>query len=222
MMAARSLPEKYVSIDVECVSTGPRHDARAVALVAVIDQDERVLLKKKVKPKEKVMSYLTPLTGIREGDLDDGEPLEKVVAEVKGLLGSDVVLVGQIVKSDVLWLQLREGKDYESTVELGDLFKTYNPRYERDNFFSLSHEANTLLRFTLHAHDQVTDAKACILLFKKYYANSAMPSKSCCTPVPLPPGLSRTTTAGRVCAWRHTCPPSASAELPPKRLPKLV
>ena len=146
MMAARSLPEKYVSIDVECVATGPRHDARAVALVAVIDQDERVLLKKKVKPKEKVMSYLTPLTGIREGDLDDGEPLEKVVAEVKGLLGSDVVLVGQIVKSDILWLQLREGKDYESTVELGDLFKTYNPRYERDNFFSLSHEANILLR----------------------------------------------------------------------------
>ena len=145
-MATRSLPEKYVSIDVECVATGPRHDARAVALVAVMDQDERVLLEKKVKPKEKVMSYLTPLTGIREGNLDDGEPLEKVVAEVKGLLGSDVVLVGQGVKSDVVWLQLREGKDYESTVELGDLFKTYNPRYERDNFFSLSHEANTLLR----------------------------------------------------------------------------
>ena len=144
-MAALSLPEKYVSVDVECVATGPRHDARAVALVAVIDQDERVLLKKKVKPKEKVMSYLTPLTGIREGDLDDGEPLEKVVAEVKGLLGPDIVLVGQGVKNDILWLQLREGEDYESTVELGELFRTYNQRFGSYNIFSLRHEANTLL-----------------------------------------------------------------------------
>ena len=72
---SRSLPEKYVCIDVECVATGRRHDARSVALVAIVDQDERVLLKKKVKPIEKIVSYLTPLTGLREGDLDDGEQL---------------------------------------------------------------------------------------------------------------------------------------------------
>ena len=145
-MAARSLPEKFVSIYVECVATGRRHDALAVAEVAVMDQDECVLLEKKVKPKEKVMSYLTPLTGIREGDLDDGEPLEKVVTEVKGLLGPDVVLVGQCARYDVAYLQLREGEDYKSVVELSELFKTFNPRYGDHNFYSLKHEANTLLR----------------------------------------------------------------------------
>ena len=56
-MASRSLPEKYVSIDVECVATGRRHNARSVALVAIVDQDERVLLMKKVKPSETIVSF---------------------------------------------------------------------------------------------------------------------------------------------------------------------
>ena len=144
-MAACSLPEKYMSVDVECVATGIRHDARSVALVAVVDQDERVLLKKKVKQTQAVVSYLTPLTGIRAGDLDDGEPLESVLVEVKRLLGPDVVLVGQGIKSDVTWLHLRQGEDFQSAVDLGEVFKTFNPRYSNYNFFSLSHEANTLL-----------------------------------------------------------------------------
>ena len=144
-MATRSLPVKFVSVDVECVATGRRHDARSVALVAVVDQEERVLFRKKVKPSEEVVSYITPLTGLRAGDLDDGEPLETVLEEVKGVLGPDVVLVGQGIKNDVVWLKLSEGKDYKSTVELGELFKTFNPRYSSYNYFSLSHEANTLL-----------------------------------------------------------------------------
>ena len=203
-MAARSLPEKFVSVDVECVATGKRHDARAVSLVAVVDKNERVLLKKKVKPVEPVVSYLTPLTGLRAGDLDDGDSLESAIAEVRALLGPDVVLVGQGVKSDVEWLQLREGVDYERTIELAELFKTYNPRYSNYSYFSLSHEANTLLGqgafgmggaelrmrkccynncfvsasvpagFIADQHDPATDAKASVQLFKKYYANSAL------------------------------------------------
>ena len=101
----------YVSIDVECVATGRCHDARSVALVAIVDQDERVLLMKKVKPSETIVSFLTPLTGLREGDLEDGEQLSSVLEEVKRLLGPDVVLVGQGVKNDVNWLNLREGED---------------------------------------------------------------------------------------------------------------
>ena len=53
-------------------ATGRRHDARSVALVVVVDQEERGLFKKKVKPTEEVVSYLTPLTGLRADDLDDG------------------------------------------------------------------------------------------------------------------------------------------------------
>ena len=154
-MASRSLPEKYVSIDVECVATGRRHDARSVALVAIVDQYEQVLLMKKVKPSETIVSFLTPLTGLGEGDLEDGEQLSSVLEEVKRLLGPDVPLVGQGVKNDVNWLNLREGEDYSSTVELGELFKTYNPRFSNYNYFSLSHEANTLLHSGIYLYTAI-------------------------------------------------------------------
>ena len=93
-LLARFQRNNYVSVDIECVATGHRHDDRAVALVAVVGQHERVLLRKKVKPKEKIMSYFMPLTGLREGDLDDGEELGSVLAAVKSVLGPDLVLVG--------------------------------------------------------------------------------------------------------------------------------
>ena len=35
---AHSFPEKYVSVDVECIATGKRHDDREVCYIAVVDQ----------------------------------------------------------------------------------------------------------------------------------------------------------------------------------------
>ena len=139
-----------MSVDVECVATGQRHDARAVCSIVLVDQHETILLRKTVKPDKPVKSYLTPLTGVRQGDLDNGASLESAIAEVKRLLGPDVVLVGQGIKSDIGWLQLVEGTDYCRSVDLGDMFKTYNPRYGKDFYFSLMHEANTLLRRGIH------------------------------------------------------------------------
>ena len=145
-MARRSDRQLYIALDVECVATGRRHDDRSVCLVAIVDENENVILKRKVKPDKPIISYLTPLTGVSRGDLDDGKKLSDVLAEVKALLGPDVVLVGQGTKSDIKWLQLEQGKDYDSVVDLGEMFKAYNSRYGNFSFFSLSHEANTLLR----------------------------------------------------------------------------
>lgn len=136
----------YISIDVECVATGRSHNAREVCSVAVVDTKENVLLLKKVKPKSPVMSYLTPLTGLRQGDLEDAESLSDVIHEVKALLGPEVVLVGQGIQSDITWLELKQGTDYASAIDLGVMFKAYNSRYRNYSFFSLSHEANTLIR----------------------------------------------------------------------------
>ena len=141
-----STSKRYIALDVECVATGRRHDDRDVCLVAVVDANEKVILKRKVKPEKPIVSYLTPLTGLQRGDLDDGMRLSVVLREVKALLGSDVVLVGQGVKSDIKWLQLVQGRDYDSVVDLGEMFKVYNSRYGNYSYYSLSHEANTLIR----------------------------------------------------------------------------
>ena len=139
--------KRYISLDVECVATGKRHDHddRDVCFVAVVDDDEKVLLKKKVKPEKRIVSYLTPLTGFHAGDLEDAEKLSDVIADVKRILGPDVVLIGQNVQSDIKWLHLQEGTDFGGKVELSVMFRAYNRRNGKDFTFSLQHEANTLL-----------------------------------------------------------------------------
>ena len=140
-----ALPREYYSVDVECVATGRRHDDRSVAFVALVDQNERLLYKEKVRVDKPIMSYLTPLTGLRRGDLDYGKSLDTVIKDIKRFLGPNAVLVGQGVKSDIGWLHLQEGIDFKSSVDLGDFFKVYNPRYNNYSHFSLQHEANILL-----------------------------------------------------------------------------
>jgi len=51
------------SIDVECVATGMKHDARSVAQIALVDGNEQPVLNLYVRPEEEVVSYLAPLTG---------------------------------------------------------------------------------------------------------------------------------------------------------------
>ena len=144
-MTGDVMPEKYFGIDVECVATGIRHDARSVALVAVVDKYERQIFKKKVKVHKHIVSYLTPLTGLHPGDLDNGEDLADVIRDVKAILSSDAVIIGQRIQSDIKWLELKEGIDFKFGVDLGQFFKTYNPRSGSYTYFSLRHEATTLL-----------------------------------------------------------------------------
>ncbi len=138
--------KRYMSVDVEYVATGKRHDARDVCSVAVVDGEEKTLLSKMVKPEKPVVSYLTPLTGVREGDLDNGEALSDVIAQVKAILGPDVILVGQNIQIDIDRLELQQGEDYSTYIDLSDMFKVYHPRYGNFNYFTLKHEANILIK----------------------------------------------------------------------------
>ena len=144
-MASGSSGKRYMSVDVECVATGIYHDARGVCSIVVVDGQERILLTKMVKPDKPVVNYLTPLTGVREGDLDNGEALSDVLAQVKSLLGPDVILVGQGIQINIDRLSLQKGKDYSDYIDLGEMFKTYNSRYKNYSYFSLRHETNTLI-----------------------------------------------------------------------------
>ena len=134
-----------MSVDVECVATGRGHSDRGVCRVAVVDENERVLLNEYVKPEGRIVSYLTPVTGVREGDLDNAKSLQTVLAQVYALLSPDVTLVGQRIASDIAWLQLKEGVHYKGVIDLAQVFAAYNHRYKNMNYFSLQHEANTLL-----------------------------------------------------------------------------
>ncbi len=138
--------EKCFGIELECVATGLRHDQRAVARIIIVNQSEKVILNCTVKVQSKIFSYLTPLTGLKEGDLDRGIPFEDAVCEVKKVLGPEVILIGQGIDYNIQLLHLIQGVSYQKYVHLGEMFKSNRPPYGRVTYFTLRHEANVLLQ----------------------------------------------------------------------------
>ena len=165
-----------MSVDVECVATGRGHSDRGVCRVAVVDEKEHVLLNEYVKPDARIVSYFTPITGVQRGDLDNAKSLETVLAQVYAHLSPNVTLVGQAIAGDIGWLQLKQGEHYKDVIDLSEVFAAYNPRYKNMNYFSLQHEANTLLDgeglIDAGPHNPANDCIASIRLYKKYCVES--------------------------------------------------
>lgn len=193
MELATPTGHRVVSVDVECVANGKGHNDRCVARVAVVgmppaghplhradqspakvDHMLHVLLDEVVAPPEgtKIVSFLTPLTGMTEAHFSTAKPLAEVQAALLTLLGPDVILVGQGIQGDIDWLQLQAGRDYATAVDLAEIFKAYNPRYANFSFFTLRHEATVLLgpgtRASTEEHCPVDDAQASIRLYHRY------------------------------------------------------
>lgn len=162
---------KVFSFDVECVAIGKGHETtdRSPCSVALVDGDGQVLFKTLIKPKEKVQSYLTPLTGVTRSDLEKGIALEEAIEKIKQLLPKDALIVGQSIASDLAWMKLTRGVDYADTVDIAEMFKGFNARYGTYSFHTLQHEALVLLgkRPSATAHDPAWDAQVSVELYKK-------------------------------------------------------
>jgi len=164
---------RLFSVDCECVADGRGHNARALSLVAVVDENSKTVYKSPVAVTN-VVSYLTRITGQKQGDLEGAPSAATVQAQVKALLGPDVLIVGQSVQSDLDWLKLIKGVDYQDSFDLADKFKAFNPKYQNYSHFSLQHEARTLLSGMSHqshqAHDPALDAKWSMDLYRMFFA----------------------------------------------------
>ena len=159
---------RYIALDVECVANGRGHSARIPATVSLVDHDGKVLQDAKIAV-DNVHSYLTPLTGLSPSYFADARPLSTVLAETHALLGPDVVLVGQHPKSDIDWLQLKEGTHYKEVIDIAHFFKQLNRRYANYSFRSLQHTAQELLKIDMSgSHSATKDALASMKLYRLY------------------------------------------------------
>lgn len=158
--------EDVFSLDVECVAVGRTHEKsdREPCSLALVNGFGRNVMHTLIKPVKPVVSYLTPFTGLREGDLDTDSSisLKRAVAELKGHLSRRSILVGQNPEGDAEWMRLRRGADFQGLVDLSEVFTN-----DRGMVFSLRHEALALLGKDAPAgtHDPSWDAAVSMDLY---------------------------------------------------------
>eukprot|EP00445_Apocalathium_hangoei_P010098 CAMPEP_0203884918 /NCGR_PEP_ID=MMETSP0359-20131031/28923_1 /ASSEMBLY_ACC=CAM_ASM_000338 /TAXON_ID=268821 /ORGANISM="Scrippsiella Hangoei, Strain SHTV-5" /LENGTH=356 /DNA_ID=CAMNT_0050805455 /DNA_START=19 /DNA_END=1086 /DNA_ORIENTATION=- len=167
-LAAPSHPlENVFCFDVECVATGTSHlkSDREPCSMALVDGFGETVLYTLIRPTRPVASYLTPFTGLKEGDLEGSSAIDmaRAIRELKECLSPKAVIVGQNPEGDAEWMQLKEGEDFESMIDLAEVFA--NTKGMR---FSLRHEALVLLgrEAAEGVHDPCWDALASVDLYK--------------------------------------------------------
>ncbi|CAF1039470.1 unnamed protein product [Adineta steineri] len=162
---------QVLSIDVECVATGFSHLDRAPCSVAIVNDRCEILFDSLIKPDKPVVSDLFSFTGVRKTDLHHAPSFDEVIKKVHSFFTPTTLIVGQSIMSDVNWMKLQEGVHYSTLIDLGDEFRTFDPKYGSNKYFSLAHEAEVLLKIDLNAtgsHIARDDAKASIKLYNKY------------------------------------------------------
>jgi hypothetical protein len=91
------------------------------------------------------------------------------MALLRETLPPNAILVGQNIQSDVHWLQLAEGVDYHSFIDLATLFRVWDLNKSAYITFSQDHTASVWLGLPQRAHhDAMTDAAISIALFNAY------------------------------------------------------
>eukprot|EP00401_Gymnodinium_catenatum_P076919 CAMPEP_0117544296 /NCGR_PEP_ID=MMETSP0784-20121206/45499_1 /TAXON_ID=39447 /ORGANISM="" /LENGTH=328 /DNA_ID=CAMNT_0005341093 /DNA_START=44 /DNA_END=1028 /DNA_ORIENTATION=+ len=134
--------------------------------VALVDGIGKLLYESLILPEQPIVSYLTPFTGLRDGDLErrGALPLSQVVQALRRILPRSAVLVGQCPQGDIEWLGLKKGVDFADTVDLAEVF-----RGSRGVACSLRHEAFVLLGKTPPPghHDPRWDAAVSMELYHK-------------------------------------------------------
>jgi len=120
------------SLDVECAAIGYTHlkKDRTPVMFSLVDGEGKTILKEKVKPNKTIVSYMTPWTRIsKKKDLEDGMSLEQATKLLKSKLPSNAILVGQRIIGDIEWMNLSQSKDFQESVDLAEVFKSWHPKY---------------------------------------------------------------------------------------------
>lgn len=76
--------------------------------IAVVSDQLEVLLDSYVKPSCKISSWMSNLHGIEEKHVDSAPSIEQVLSDLRKILSSDCILVGQSIASDVAYLNLKQ------------------------------------------------------------------------------------------------------------------
>ncbi|XP_067119607.1 RNA exonuclease 4-like [Centruroides vittatus] len=153
---------KVVAMDCEMVGVGEDGKDSMLARVSIVNSLGFCIYDKYVKPKETITDYRTAVSGIRPGDLKDGEEFEVVQKEVYDIL-KQRILVGHAVNNDLKVLYLDHPKSKIRDTSRYKYFRSLT----RGKTPSLKTLAREVLKVKIQEgeHNSVQDAQAAMRLY---------------------------------------------------------
>jgi len=143
----------YLSVVVECVATGRTHNDRAVAHVALVDEELNVALNIYIKPDEDVVSYLQIITQLDKETIDKyGFEADEAMRIIREAIPPDCCLVGHNVARHIGRLGLKKGVHYRDSLDLKECWRVWNKNFSDYTKFSLNHESSVLLNLRSSGH----------------------------------------------------------------------
>ena len=159
---------RYVAIDCEMVGVGPYpHRESSLARVSAVNYDGEQVYDSYVKQKEEVSDWRTHISGILPKHMVEARTFEQVQADIAAILEGKI-LVGHAVRNDLRAMKLghprRDIRDTARHPPFRMLAGGGSPK--------LKVLAAELLGIQIQdgEHSSVEDARACMLLFRKYKA----------------------------------------------------
>ncbi|KAK9475869.1 ribonuclease H-like domain-containing protein [Lipomyces japonicus] len=156
---------KYVALDCEFVGVGPDGKRSVLARVSMVNYYGAVIMDEFVRPEERVTDWRTWVSGVRPQDMQNAKPFKEIQFKVGDIL-KDRVLVGHAIANDLKVLYVSHPKrmirDTSKHPEFRKISKGRAP--------ALKKVAKEFLNIDIQGdeHSSIEDARACILLFRKY------------------------------------------------------
>jgi RNA exonuclease 4 len=156
---------------VERIASGKSHNDRVIAQIVLVDQDERLVFQAFIKPQTTIVSYLKKLTGLSEGIVNTlGIKFNDAIGHLKTLLDPSTILVGHNVREDVNSLDLQQGRDYSSMMDLLGLYRLWNSRCQSFSVWEQDRLATVLLGWpNSENYSATSDALKTLRLFQLYF-----------------------------------------------------
>ncbi|KAK9239003.1 exonuclease [Lipomyces kononenkoae] len=156
---------KYVSLDCEFVGVGHEGKRSVLARVSIVNFYGAVVMDEYVRPEEKVTDWRTWVSGIRPSDMQNAKSFKEVQYQVAEVLKARV-LVGHAIRNDLKVLMIAHPKRLVRDTSKLAAFR----RLAKGRAPSLKKLAKEFLGIDIQGdeHSSVEDARACILLFRKF------------------------------------------------------
>jgi len=148
------IPEgPYISLVVECVATGTTHNDRAVAHVALVDENRKVELNIYIKPEDDVVSYLQLITQLDKETIDKyGFQADEAMRIIRESIPPNCCLVGHNVARHIGRLGLKKGVHFRDFLDVKECWRVWNKNFSDYTKFSLNHESSVLLNLRSSGH----------------------------------------------------------------------